>query len=173
MCVRNASPYHPVCSYWSAQAVDQHLMSKVWGIFQTLGFFSYLSQVTEDNRTLFMFSNGSVIVCEVKPVQENSRRQEACCCEADWQPLCDAGIFVLAGLCHRFMWSRCSISSIYVFFFVFFLCVCSIYPGCKSDSRDFHHISAFVVDLLIKEHYNVYTLLLQAMAFCFSAKSDA
>lgn len=62
-------------------------------------------------ESLFMFRNGSVIVSEVKPVQANGRRQEACCCGPDSQPLCDAGIFVLAGLLQRFVWSFCSISS--------------------------------------------------------------
>lgn len=110
------------------------------------------------------------MVCEVKPVQENSRRHAAV-----------RQIDNLSVMLEYLFWQVCATglcghvvpSPPYMFFFLFFFCVCSIYPGCKSDSRDFHHISAFVVDLLIKEHYNVYTLLLQAMAFCFSAKSDA
>lgn len=59
MCGRHASPYHPVCSYSSAQAVGQRLMSKVWAIFQTFGFEKCLGFPlclgTQDNRILFMF----------------------------------------------------------------------------------------------------------------------
>lgn len=48
----------------------------------------------------------------------------------------------------------------------------SLSPSDKSHSRDFHHLNAFVADLLIKDYYNAYTLLLQAMASCFRVKSD-
>lgn len=58
--------------------MDQRLISKVWGggSFQTPG----LSRTT---GRFCKLRHGTAVVSEVNAVQEDSRRQEERCCEAD------------------------------------------------------------------------------------------